>query len=244
LHLYGNLVKTYGCQQTINKLVTWGVIVKKSFLVIGAGRFGKSVARTLFELGHDVMVVDNDETIIQSISNEFTDALTADVSSEASLKALGVRDFDAVVLAIGFDIQASIMAAILLIEMGAKYIVAKAQTDLHGKVLNKVGVNRVVYPERDMGHKIARSLIAPTIIDMIELSDDYSVVEVTAPEEMVGKSLVELDLRARYGISVIALRRNNGGKTLISPAAEDLIEANDIIVAIGENKFLKKLAWV
>jgi len=218
--------------------------VKKSFLVIGAGRFGKSVARTLCGLGHDVMVVDNDETIIQSISNEFTDALTADVSSEASLKALGVRDFDAVVLAIGFDIQASIMAAILLIEMGAKYIVAKAQTDLHGKVLNKVGVNRVVYPERDMGHKIARSLIAPTIIDMIELSDDYSVVEVTAPEEMVGKSLVELDLRARYGTSVIALRRNNGGKTLISPAAEDLIEANDIIVAIGENKFLKKLAWV
>jgi len=218
--------------------------VKKSFLVIGAGRFGKSVARTLCGLGHDVMVVDNDETIIQSISNEFTDALTADVSSEASLQALGVRDFDAVVLAIGFDIQASIMAAILLIEMGAKYIVAKAQTDLHGKVLNKVGVNRVVYPERDMGHKIARSLIAPTIIDMIELSDDYSVVEVTAPEEMVGKSLVELDLRARYGTSVIALRRNNGGKTLISPAAEDLIEANDIIVAIGENKFLKKLAWV
>lgn len=218
--------------------------MKKSFLVIGAGRFGTSVARTLCELGHDVMVVDNDAAIIQRISNEFTDALTADVSSEASLKALGVRDFNAVVLAIGFDIQASIMAAILLVEMGAKYIVAKAQTDLHGKVLNKVGVNRVVYPERDMGHKIARSLIAPTIIDMIELSDDYSVVEVTAPEEMVGKSLVALNLRARYGISVIALRRNSGGKTLISPVAEDVIEANDIIVAIGENKHLKKLEWV
>ena len=218
--------------------------MKKSFLVIGAGRFGTSVARTLSTLGHDVMVVDNDEAIVQSISSEFTDAVTADVTSEVSLKAIGVRDFDAVVLAIGFDIQASIMAAILLVELEAKYIVAKAQTDLHGKVLNKVGVNRVVYPERDMGHKIARSLIAPTIIDMIELSDDYSVVEVTAPDEMVGKTLVGLDLRARYGISVIALRRNSGGKTVISPAAEDTIEANDIIVAIGENKHLKILEWV
>lgn len=218
--------------------------MKKSFLVIGAGRFGTSVARTLSTLGHDVMVVDKDEAIIQNISSEFTDAVTADVTSEASLKAIGVRDFDAAVLAIGFDIQASIMAAIFLVELEAKYIVAKAQTDLHGKVLNKVGVNRVVYPERDMGHKIARSLIAPTIIDMIELSDDYSVVEVTAPDEMVGKTLVGLDLRARYGISVIALRRNSGGKTVISPAAEDTIEANDIIVAIGENKHLKKLEWV
>jgi trk system potassium uptake protein len=218
--------------------------MKKSFLVIGAGRFGSSVAFTLHESGHDVMVVDKDEELIQQISSEVTDAVTANAASETSLKAIGVRDFDAVVLAIGFDIQASIMAAILLVEQEAKYIVAKAQTDLHGKVLNKVGVNRVVYPERDMGHKLARSLIAPTIIDMIELSDEYSVVEVTAPGEMVGKSLLELNLRARYGVSVIAFRRKNKGKTLISPVAEDVIEADDIIVAIGENKHLKKLEWV
>lgn len=218
--------------------------MKKSFLVIGAGRFGKSVAQTLYEAGHDVMVVDKDETLIQQISSEVTDAVSADITSEASIKALGVRDFDAIVLAIGFDVQASIMAAILLIEKDAKYIVAKAQTDLHGKVLEKIGINRVIYPERDMGHKIARSLIAPTIIDMIELSDDYSVVEVKAPPEMVGKTLLELNLRARYGISVIAFRRNNGDKTNISPVADDIVEAGDLIVAIGNNKSLQKLEWI
>ncbi|MDW7738934.1 MAG: TrkA family potassium uptake protein [Bacillota bacterium] len=218
--------------------------LKKSFLVIGAGRFGKSVARTLCDAGHDVMVVDKDETLVQQISSDVTDAVSADITSESCVKALGVRDFDAIVLAIGFDVQASIMAAILLIEKEARYIVAKAQTDLHGKVLEKIGINRVIYPERDMGQKIARSLIAPTIIDMIELSDDYSVVEVKAPAEMVGKTLLELNLRARYGVSVIAFRRNNGGSTNISPVAEDVVEAGDIIVAIGENKQLEKLDWV
>ena len=217
--------------------------MKKSFLVIGAGRFGKSVASTLYEAGHDVMVIDKDENLIQQISSEVTTAITADITSESCCSSIGIRDFDAVVLAIGFDVQASIMAAILLIEKEANYIVAKAQTDLHGKVLDKVGIDKVIYPERDMGHKIARSLIAPTIIDMIELSDDYSVVEVKAPPEMVGKSLLELNLRARYGISVIAFRRNNGGDTNISPVAEDIVEKNDIIVAIGENKKLQKLGW-
>jgi len=216
----------------------------KQFLVIGAGRFGISVARNLFELGHDVMVMDGDEDRVQQFSDEVTNTVQGDASNEACLKALDVEDFDTIILAIGDDIQASIMAAILLIELGAKNIVAKARTELHGKVLDKIGVNRVVFPERDMGHKLARSLIAPTIIDMIELSDDYSVVEVNAPEEMIGKSLKELDLRARYGISIIALRRNNGENTIISPVAEDVIETEDIIVAIGENKALKKMEWV
>jgi len=218
--------------------------LKKSFLVIGAGRFGKSVALAIGEAGHDVMVVDKDEALIQEISSEVTDAVATDATSESCIKAIGVRDFDAVVLAIGSDIQASIMAAIILIEKEARYIAAKAQTDLHGKVLEKIGVNRVVYPERDMGHKIAHSLIAPSIIDMIELSEEYSVVEIAAPAKMVGKSLLELNLRARYGISVIGLRRNNVGNTIISPTAEDIVEENDIIVAIGDNKNLHRLGWL
>lgn len=218
--------------------------MKKSYLVIGAGRFGTSVATALYELGHHVMVVDEDESIIQQISSQVTDAVTADITSEASLKAIGVRDFDAVVLAIGANTQSSIMAAILLTEMEARYIIAKADSELHGKVLQKIGVNQVVYPERDTGHKLAHSLIAPTFIDMIELSDEYSVVEVKAPEDMVGKTLLDVDLRARFGINVIALRRNHGQKTVISPTAEDTIEAEDIIVAIGKNKSLQKIKWI
>lgn len=216
----------------------------KEFLVIGAGRFGLSVARTLYSQGHDVMVVDKNEALIQQISGEITNVVKADATSEASIKALGIEDFDAVVIAIGDDVQASIMAAILVVEMGAKKTLAKAQNETQGKVLTKIGINKVVFPERDMGQKLAHSLIAPTIIDMIELSDYYSVVEVSAPEEMIGQSLLKLNLRARYGVSVIALRRNNGGQTIISPVAEDLIQADDIIVAIGENKQLKKLGWI
>lgn len=216
----------------------------KQFLVIGAGRFGSSVSKMLCELGHDVMIADNDELLVQQRSSEVTNAVQVDTTSEKALKALGIKQFDAVVIAIGSDIQASIMTAILLIEMEAKHIVAKAQTELHGRVLEKIGVNQVVYPERDMGQKLAHSLVAPSIIDLIELSDDYSIVEVLAPEDMVGKSLKDLDLRVRYGISVLALRRNSGKKVNISPVADDIIELKDIIVVIGSNKALKKLEWV
>lgn len=216
----------------------------KQFLVIGAGRFGSSIASNLYELGHEVMIIDKDENLIQQISGVVTDAAKADASSEECLKALDIKDFHAVVIAIGEDIQASIMTAILLIELEAKYIVAKAQSEIHGKVLKKLGVNQVVFPEREMGHKLAHSLIHPSIIELIELSEDYSMVEVTAPEEMIGKTLKELNLRASHGISVVALRRNDGVNTRISPRAEDSIEVNDIIVAIGENKHLKKLNWI
>ncbi len=216
----------------------------KQFLVIGAGLFGTSVAKTLYGLGHDVMIVDEDKDLIQQVSSEVTNAAIADTSNEASLKALGIDEYDAVILAIGHDMQASIMTAILLVDMGAKKTVAKAQTELHGKVLSKIGINQIVFPERDMGQKLAHSLNAPSVIDLFELSDDYSVVEVNAPEGMTGKTLAELDLTGVYGVSIIALRRNNGEKPLVTPTAEDIIKADDIIVAVGENKGLKKLEWI
>jgi len=216
----------------------------KQFVVLGAGRFGSSVSTTLCNLGHDVLVVDKDEELIQQVSLKVTNAVQADSTSEKALKSLGIKDFDAVVLAIGTDVHASIMTAILLVELGANYIVAKAQTELHGRVLEKIGVNRIVFPERDMGQRIAHSLISPSIIDLIEVSDDYSLVEVTAPKEMIGKTLQDLNIRARYGISIIALRHHNVDQANISPQAEDIIEENDIIVAIGENKALKKMEWM
>ena len=215
----------------------------KQFLVIGAGRFGSSVARTLYDLGHDVMVVDSDDALVQQISDSVTHAVQADASSEPALRALGIKDFDGVIVAIGHDVQTSIMACILLIEMGARYIVAKAQTELHGKVLRKIGVNRVVFPERDMGQKLAHNLISKNIIDLIELSSDYSVVEVSTPEKMAGKTMQELNLRAKYGINVIAIRGENG-QTNIAPGADDRLNPKDIIVAIGANKNLREMGWI
>ncbi|MFY9384396.1 MAG: TrkA family potassium uptake protein, partial [Dethiobacteria bacterium] len=211
--------------------------------VIGAGRFGSSVATTLYELGHNVMVVDIDPSLVQEISESVTHAVQADATSEAALSSLGIKDFDVIVVAIGHEIQSSIMTCILLIEMGARFVVARAQTELHGKVLSKIGVNRVVFPERDMGQKLAHSLSAFNIVDLIELSSNSNVVEVSAPEEMVGRSLKELNLRARFGINVIALRSIDG-KTNISPGAEDRIKKGDLIVAVGDNKALKKMGWI
>ncbi|MGM0653681.1 MAG: potassium channel family protein [Bacillota bacterium] len=216
----------------------------RQYLVLGAGRFGSSVAKTLYRLGHDVMVVDSNEDIVQEINSDVTNAVQADATSEKALAALDIKNYDAVVLAVADDMQTSIMAAILLVEMKAHYIVAKAQTDLHGRVLNKIGVNRVVYPEMDMGKKLAHSILAPSIIDLFELSEEYSVVEVKAPKDMTGKSLKDLDLRARHGVSVIALRNETNQKVRISPIGDDIIGVDDIIVAIGDYKSLKKLEWI
>ncbi len=217
--------------------------MSKQYLVIGAGRFGTGAATTENDPRPDVMVVDIDQSLVQQISESVTHAVQADATSEAALSSLGIKDFDVIVVAVSQEIQSSIMTCILLIEKGARYIVAKAQTELHGKVLSKIGVNRVVFPERDMGQKLAHSLSAFNIVDLIELSSNSSVVEVAAPAEMVGRSLQELNLRARFGINVIALR-NKDGKTNISPRAEDKINEDDLIVAVGNNKALKKMGWI
>ncbi len=216
---------------------------KKQFLVLGTGQFGTSVARTAYDLGHDVMVIDRDETEVQSITPHVTHAAQADAASEEVLQSLGIADFDLVVVAFGQELQSSIMASLVLKELGARFIVAKAQNDLHGKVLAKIGVDQVVFPERDMGHKLVHSLIKNNIIDLIELSPDYSIVEVVAPPELIDRSLQEAGLRARFGVNVIALRRP-GTQINLSPAARDMIRANDIIVAIGDNKALHRLGWL
>ncbi|NLJ76868.1 MAG: TrkA family potassium uptake protein [Peptococcaceae bacterium] len=215
----------------------------KKYLVIGAGRFGSSVAKTLFELGHEVVVVDKDVARVQQMSELVTKAVQADATSEGGLNSLGMGEFDVAIVAIGGDIQASIMASILLIEAGARYIVANAQTEMHGKTLAKIGVNRIVFPQRDMGQKLAHSLSAFNIVDLVELSSGSNVVEVIAPAEMVGRTLEELKFRALYGINVIALRGKDG-TTNISPGAEDKIGEGDLIIAVGEYKALRKLGWV
>ncbi|NLJ56251.1 MAG: TrkA family potassium uptake protein [Firmicutes bacterium] len=211
---------------------------KKSFAVIGAGRFGTSVALSLTKMGHDVLVIDSDEKKIQELSDRVTHAVQADTTNEHVLKTLGITNFDAVVVAIGTSLQASVLTSIILKELGAKYILSKAQTDLHGKLLEKIGVNRVIFPERDMGLRIARSLSSTNILDFIEFSPDYSVTEFIAPLKMHGKTLGGLHLRAKHGVNVIAIR--SGEKINISPLADDIIRKGDLLIVIGENRVLEK----
>lgn len=205
---------------------------KKQYIVIGLGRFGESVARTLYQLGNDVLAIDADGAIIQDISDHVTHAAQVDIIDENNLRALGVGNFDVAIIAIGADVQASIMATILVKELGVKYIIAKASNDLHAKVLYKIGADRVVFPERDMGVRVAHNLKSSNILDFIELSPDYTIAEMVSLEAWHGKTLRELNMRAVYGVNIVAIKRDDVIVN-VSPAAEDIIKSGDVIVAIG-----------
>lgn len=213
--------------------------MKKQYAVIGMGRFGSSVATALYRLGYEVLAVDRDEDRIEHVLNMVTHAVQADCTDEEALRAIGIRNFDVVVVAIGDDIQASIMTSLILKEMGVPMLIVKAQTELHGKVLTKIGVDKVIFPERDMGLRVAHSLISPNILDYIELSEDYSIVEVEVTPHMVGKNLRELNFRAKYGCNVMAIKSDE--RMNIAPRAEDVIHEHDVLVVVGSNEDLRKL---
>ncbi|HQE05727.1 MAG TPA: TrkA family potassium uptake protein [Tepidanaerobacteraceae bacterium] len=212
----------------------------RQFLVVGLGRFGTSLAKTLYNLGYDVMGIDSNEEIIQNIADSITHAVQADATDENTLKALGVRNFDVAIVSIGNDIQSSILITIMLKEMGIKYVVAKAQSQLHGKVLYKIGADRVVFPERDMGVRVAHNLVSSNILDYIELSPEYSIVEIAAIPAWHNKSLGQLDMRRKYGLNVMAIKRGNND-VKISPHADDLILENDVLVVVGRKSDIEKL---
>lgn len=213
--------------------------MKRQFCVIGCGRFGETVANKLTELGYEVMVVDTNEEKIQNISNDVTYAVQADATDENSLKSIGVRNFDVVIISIGENIQSSILVTLMVKELGVKHIVAKAQNELHGKVLSKIGANRIVYPEKEMGIRIAKNLVSDNILDYIELAPDYSIMEVIALEEWLGKNLVELNMREKYGVNIMAIK--NGPEINIAFTADVEIKEGDILVVIGHNDDLKKI---
>ncbi len=211
----------------------------KQFAVIGLGRFGTSVAKTLTMMGYEVLVIDDDQEKIQEIVNEVTHAVQADAKDEKALKALGIRNFDVVIVAIGKDIESNILVTVLLKELGVKFVVAKARTELQGKVLAKVGADKVVFPERDMGIKVAHSLVSSNVLDHIELSPNYSILEVVAPDILVGKTLRESALRRNFGVTVMAIKR--GREILVSPSPDEPIQEEDVLVAIGENEKLRSI---
>ncbi|WP_024614983.1 TrkA family potassium uptake protein [Clostridium sp. Ade.TY] len=214
-------------------------MVKKQFVVIGLGRFGSSVAETLYGLGNDVLVIDKDEDLIQDISDKVTHAVQMDATDEGALRTLGLRNFDVAVVTIGSNIQASVMVTLLVKELGVKYIIAKGNSDLHAKVLYKIGADRVILPEKDMGVRVAHNLVSESILDFIELSPDYSIMEIECPEEWNNKTIRELKLRSKYGINVMAIKRDD--EINLSPPADFVINSKDIIVAIGSAEDLSKL---
>ncbi len=211
----------------------------KQFIVIGLGRFGQSVAKSLFQMGYDVLAVDEDEVAVQEISDSVTHAVQMDATDEYALRTLGIRNFDVAVVSIGTNIQSSIMVTLNLKEAGIKKVVAKATNEMHAKLLNKIGADRVVLPEMDMGIRVAHNLVSANILDVIELSPDYSIVEVTAPNHWYDKDIKTIDARAKYGINIMAIKTRDDIN--VSPRASDVIREGDVLVVIGSIEDLSKI---
>ncbi len=213
--------------------------MRSQYAVIGLGRFGSSLSKELINLGHEVLGIDKDEEAVDEMSDVLTHAVVADTTDEEVLKSLGIRNFDCAVVAIGDDIQSSILTAIILKDLGLKQVVAKALSELHGKVLDKLGVDRVIFPERDMGIRVAHQLVSPNLLDYIELSKDYTIAELSVPKRLCGYSLKDLDPRAKYGCSVVAINKKGG--VIIAPTATDVLNEKDVMVVIGTNDQIEKL---
>lgn len=205
--------------------------MKREFAVIGLGRFGGSICEGLSMEGMQVLAIDRDEDRVNEYKNIASYAVIADSTDEAVLKELGINNIDHVIVAIGDDIQASILTTVILSELGVNRITVKAKSDYHGKILKKIGAHQVVHPERDMGRRIAHSIISNNILDYLELSDEHSIVEVKVGKKMSGKSLIDLDIRAKYGCNVVAIKRGN--EMNVSPSAEEMLQADDILIVIG-----------
>lgn len=213
--------------------------MKKEFVIIGCGRFGHSVAKTLYDYGHEVLALDQDEERVQEIAEDVTHAIQVDGTDESALKSIGIRNFDVAVVSIGSDIQASIMATLIAKEEGVEMVVAKAQDNVHAKVLYKIGADRVIFPERDMGIRVANSLVTSNVLDYIELAKGCNIVEIEAFKSWEDKTLKELRLSNKYGINVIAIKHDKGIN--ISPYADDVVKAGNIIVFIGDDDSFRKL---
>ncbi len=211
----------------------------KSYIVIGLGRFGMEVSRRLCELGCEVLAVDSQSDLVQQISGDVTHAVVADARDKEVLRALGARNFDCAVVAIGGSLSDSVLATMNVKELGVPKVVCKAHDETHRQVLLKLGADQVVIPEQENAARLARSLSANNVLDYIELSSDYGIIEMPAPKSWQGKSLKELAVRAKLGLNILAVKQNS--HINVSPSADYQITAADILVVLGDTLALEKV---
>lgn len=208
----------------------------KTYVVVGLGRFGQGIARRLCELGNEVLAIDKNPEVVQQISNCVTHAVVGDAQDIDVLRALGIRNYDCAIVAIGKDLSANVLATLNFKEMGVPLVVSKAHDEKHRKVLEKIGADRVVVPEREFANKLAQALSTSNVLEYIELSNDYGISEFAPPAAWAGKSLRQLNVRAKVGVNIIAIRRQ--GKIKVAPGAEFVVNEDDVIVALGDYKAL------
>ena len=209
----------------------------KSYVVIGLGRFGQTLARQLCMLGAVVLAMDVHNDLVQQVAEDVTHAVVGDAQDKDVLRALGVRDFDCAIVAIGTNLAASVLTVMNLQELEVPYIICKAHDETHSRVLKKLGVDKVVIPEQENAARLARSLNSHNVLDYIELSEDYGILELPAPKCWIGQTLKELNIRAKLGVNIIAVE--SGDKTNVSPSADYRVSEGDIMVVLGDNYSLE-----
>ena len=208
----------------------------KSHIVIGLGKFGSEAARRLCQLNCEVLAIDRNPELVQPISSQVTQAVVGDARDKEVLRALGAKDFECAIVAIGDNLADSVLATMNLKELGVPYIVCKASDETHRQVLIKLGADKVVIPEQEQANRLAKNLSSPNVLDYIELSNEYGIIEIPAPGSWQGKSLKELNVRAKLGVNIIAVK--DEGKINVSPAADYRIKENDVMVVLGETAAL------
>ncbi len=213
----------------------------KQYATIGLGNFGLNVTKTLFEEGHDVVAIDRDEDAIQRVQPYCTQAILADATQKDMIRTLGLEGMDAVIVSMGDNQNAATLITLYLRELGVKRIVVKASGEDHGKILSKVGATDVIHPEKDMAIKVARSLSTPDVLDYIPMSGDFLIAEIAPLEAFVGKSLAELQLRSRYGITVIGIKELVPENFILVPPASFVIKDSDILIVIGKRLDIQKI---
>ena len=224
----------------------------KQFVVIGLGRFGSSIAKALSEKGFEVLAIDENEERVKEMEGVVSQAVVMDATDEKSLKELGIPDFDTAIVSMGETVEDSIMITLSLKELGLKKVIVKAKSDLHSKILRKVGADRIIFPEREMAEKLAESIASPKIFDFIELSKTYGIIEMVVPKKLVNKTLSHLKVREKYKVSVIAIKRKlpytlPDGSTdfkediVVGPGGDDEVISGDVLIMLGKNEDLEKI---
>ncbi len=213
----------------------------KTFAVLGLGRFGSSVASSLSEFGYEVIAVDSDLTTVEKMSDQVTQAVRADFTEIDQLRQIGIQECDAAVVATGSHLEESVLAVMNCKELGVPYVLAKAKNSKYSEILLKIGADRVVIPEKESGERAARQLVSQNIVDLIDLDDEYSIIEMKCPLKWTKKSLRELNLRTQYGINVLGIRKNPKERLSISPSADYVLEDDDQLMVIADNQMIEKI---
>lgn len=211
----------------------------RQFAVVGLGIFGTSVAKTLAQKGHQVLAIDIDQELVNTASEFVANAVQVDATDEKALKAVGIQDVDVAIVSVGTNLEASILITLTLKELGIQEIVAKAISEAQGKVLKKVGATKIVFPERDMGARIANTLVSPNILEHIDLSENHSMMEIVPPSDFIGKTVGQIGVRSKYGVNIIGIKKKD--EMNIVPTAKDIINEGDSLIVVGSNEDIEKM---